>query len=70
MYRLGHWFHTSGGSLSRKSLATLVTDVLQAEDFSVNELPGAQTLEKLNAALDRLDEGGDWEDDDEGAAPV
>ncbi|KAG9047246.1 hypothetical protein FS837_002719 [Tulasnella sp. UAMH 9824] len=70
MYRLGHWFHSSGGRLSRKSLATLITDVLKADDFSVDELPGAQTLEKLNAALDGLDEGGEWEDDNVGTVPV
>lgn len=63
MYRIGHWFHSSGGKLSRQSLATLITDVLKADDFSVDDLAGGQTLEKLNAALDQLDEGEGWEDD-------
>ncbi|KAG8939953.1 hypothetical protein FRC04_005792 [Tulasnella sp. 424] len=32
-------------------------------DFSTDDLPGAQTLEKLNTALDKLDEGDGWEEE-------
>ncbi|KAG8942397.1 hypothetical protein FRC04_003762 [Tulasnella sp. 424] len=63
MYRIGHWFHSCEGKLSRRSLATLITDVLKAKDFSTDDLPGAQTLEKVNAALDKLDEGDGWEEE-------
>ncbi|KAG8905951.1 hypothetical protein FRC01_008188, partial [Tulasnella sp. 417] len=55
IYRIGHWFHSCEGRLSRKSLATLITDVLKAEDFSPDDLPGAQTMDRLNKALDGMD---------------
>lgn len=55
IYRIGHWFHSCGGRLSRESLASLITDVLKAEDFSPDDLPGAQTMDRLNTALDGLD---------------
>lgn len=55
IYRIGHWFHSCGGKLSRNSLATLITDVLKAEDFSPDDLPGSQTMDRLNAALDGMD---------------
>ncbi|KAG8964562.1 hypothetical protein FRC05_003771 [Tulasnella sp. 425] len=55
IYRVGHWFHSCGGKLSRQSLASLITNVLKAKDFSLDDLPGAQTIDKLNAALDGMD---------------
>ncbi|KAG8939837.1 hypothetical protein FRC04_005954 [Tulasnella sp. 424] len=57
IYRIDHWFHSCGGELSRQSLASLITDVLKAKDFSPDDLPGAQTIDKLNAALDGVDKG-------------
>ncbi|KAG9014300.1 hypothetical protein FRB90_005422 [Tulasnella sp. 427] len=54
-YRIGHWFHSCAGKLGRRSLADLINHVIKADDFSADDLPGAQTMEKLNAALDKLD---------------
>ncbi|KIO30648.1 hypothetical protein M407DRAFT_20363 [Tulasnella calospora MUT 4182] len=56
-YRLGHWYHNCGGVLSRNNLAALITEVLKAEDFNKDDLPGAATIDKLNTALDKLDIG-------------
>ncbi|KIO26094.1 hypothetical protein M407DRAFT_24651 [Tulasnella calospora MUT 4182] len=56
-YRLGHWYHNCGGVLSRSNLAALIADVLKAEDFRKDDLPGTSTIDKLNAALDELDIG-------------